>query len=752
MSWNRRLRKNTPVFAHLRASGASILIGLASIAVIGILTGYVFPFTCQASAATGRYGMVASIDEYASSAGVDVLKKGGNAVDAAVAVHMVLAVTHPQAGNLGGGGFMVIHMEGGGEEADINTSIDFREKAPLASHRDMYLDNAGEVIPDASTLGYLACGVPGSVAGLWAVHQKYGTLPWGELLEPAYRLAKEGFVVSALLARDLFDTHDKLIQFPATAAIFTRARRSANGTDGVSGESAGHMAFREGDVLVQKDLAWTIKKVMEEGRDGFYKGEVAALVAADMRANGGLITEEDLAIYRPIEREPIICGFAGYTVVSMPPPSSGGVLLCQVLAMLSDFNLKGLGLNSSAYIHLLTEVEKLAYADRAEFLGDSDFYPVPVDHLLSPDYIAPRARGIDLERATPSEKISHGPWPEGETKQIIGETRGSPPVREDAREGEVDNGGNAKDQHGDNMENRANRKAQEDRDHRESPETTHFSIVDRYGNAVSCTTTLNGRFGSCVVAAGTGVLLNNEMDDFSMKPGVPNIYGLVGGEANAIAPEKRMLSSMTPTIVLEGSTPEVGGDGAPKGDEVPRADDNSSSRAHAERAPEGERVKLVLGSPGGSTIITTVLQVILNVLLHEMPLEEAVGTPRFHHQWLPDETRVESAGIPQDVLDNLEKMGHNIQEVDYLGDVHAVSVQYGTHHPRADEVVAAAVQRGSTSTNASEEDAGEPDTTESVAGRPIGKASGEVEGTPADTPQLFTGVSDPRRGGIAIGY
>jgi gamma-glutamyltranspeptidase/glutathione hydrolase len=581
---------------------------------------------CQAAAA-GTHGVVASVDEYASKAGVEVLKACGNAIDAAVAVHMVLAVTHPQAGNLGGGGFMIVHMEGHGEEDDVNTAIDFREKAPLASRRDMYLDEAGEVIPEASTLGYLACGVPGSVAGLWGVHQKYGTLPWSELLEPAYRLAKDGFIVGPLLATDLRDAHEKLTEFPASAAIFTK-----------DGEP-----FDEGDVLIQEDLAWTIKKIMDGGMDGFYKGEVAARIAADMKANGGLITEEDLARYHPYARRPITGAFAGYTVVSMPPPSSGGLLLCQMLAMLADYDLKELSLNSPDYIQLLTEVEKLAYADRAEFLGDADFFAVPVDHLLSPDYIALRASDINLERATPSRSISHGPA--GVTETVIQEMHSSPP------EGE-------------------------------SSETTHFSIVDRHGNAVSCTTTLNGRFGSCVVAEGTGVLLNNEMDDFSMKPGVPNIYGLVGGEANAIAPGKRMLSSMTPTIVLEGSDIDAGGAG---GD-----------------------VKLVLGSPGGSTIITTVLQVILNVLVHDLQLDEAVGMPRFHHQWLPDETRVEAAGIPQAALENLEKMGHVIREVNALGDVHAILVE-----------------------------------------RPRGEGASKASG---DAPALLIGVSDPRRGGAALGY
>lgn len=581
------------------------------------------------NAAIRHQGMVASVDEHASRAGVDLLKRGGNAVDAAIAVHMVLAVTHPQAGNLGGGGFMVIHMEDG----RVNTVIDFREKAPIGARRDMYLDESGEVIPEASTVGYLACGIPGSVAGMWAIHQEYGTLPWRDLLMPAYLLARDGFKIDERLARDLADANEKLTRFPATAAIFTR-----------DGEP-----LEPGAPLIQEDLARSLSNVIQHGRDGFYKGETARLLSSDVLTKGGLLTVEDLARYEPVHREPIVCEFHGHTVISMPPPSSGGLLLCQMLAMLADYDLKGLGHNSADYIHLLTEVEKLAYADRAEYLGDADFYPVPVDHLLSPDYIAVRASGIDPERATPSSRITHGP----RTLRKIEEGKFEEPTDR------------APDRDREKPEDRKNRKAPEDRARRESGETTHFSIVDRHGNAVSCTTTLNGRFGSGVVAAGTGVLLNNEMDDFSMKPGFPNIYGLVGGEANAIEPEKRMLSSMTPTIVLE----------------------------------EGD-VKLVLGSPGGSTIITTVLQVILNVLVHEMPLEEAVAMPRFHHQWLPDETKVESEGIPQDVLNHLERMGHALTEVDALGDVHAVSVE----HPNG------------------------------------------------GSPTLLVGVSDPRRGGIALGY
>lgn len=550
-------------------------------ACIALCCSLIFSPVLNAQAtAVGAHGMVASVDEYATRVGVEILKKGGNAVDAAIAVHMALAVVHPNAGNIGGGGFFVIHLQ----EKGITTTIDFREKAPLAANRDMYLDENGDVIPYSSTLGYKAAGVPGAIAGLWMAHSKYGSLPWKELMEPAYRLANEGFTVSFWLKWSLESANKKLNLFPATAAIFTK--------DG--------KPYEFGDKLIQKDLAWTIGQISEHGRNGFYQGEVAKKIIDAMKANGGLISAEDLANYQAVERKPITFSFKGYTVCSMPPPSSGGLLIQQMLTMLKDYDLKGLGLNSSRYIQLLTEVEKLAYADRAEFLGDSDFYPVPAEYIVSPEYIAMRSNKINLYRATLSSDIGHGPAPAEESK-----------------------------------------------------ETTHFSVVDKWGNAVACTTTLNGSYGCGVVAKGTGVLLNNEMDDFSIKPGVPNIYGLVGGEANAISPGKRMLSSMTPTIVLK--------DG---------------------------KVKLVVGSPGGSTIITTVLQVMLNVLVHDMPLQKAVAAPRFHHQWLPDITRVEKFGFAEDVLEILGRMGHRISKVSGIGDVHAIMVDgelgllFGASDPR----------------------------------------------------------------------
>jgi gamma-glutamyltranspeptidase/glutathione hydrolase len=528
------------------------------------------PLAAQATS-VGADGMVASVDEYATEAGIAILKARGNAVDAAIAMHMVLAVTYPQAGNIGGGGFFVIHLADEG----IQTTIDFREKAPGAASRNMYLDESGEVIEDTSTLGYRASGVPGAIAGLWLAHQKYGSLPWEQLMEPALELARDGISVNYWLARSLRASNKELRLFESTAKIFTK--------DG--------QPYEFGDLFVQKDLAWTIEQIMKKGRDGFYIGEVAGRIAADMNANGGLITEADLAAYDAVERPPIRGVFSGYEFISMPPPSSGGVLLKQMLAMLEPFDLKAMGHNSSKYIQLLTEVEKLAYADRAEFLGDPDFYEVPANYLTSPEYVAVRSKLINLDKTTPATAISHGPAPG-----------------------------------------------------RESEETTHFSVVDSRGNAVSCTTTLNGSFGSCVVAKGTGVLLNNQMDDFSIKPGFPNIYGLIGGEANAIAPGKRMLSSMTPTVVLR----------------------------------EG-RVVLVIGSPGGSTIITTVLQVFLNYLVHGMTLQQSVAAPRFHHQWLPDITLMEKSGFSRDVIEILQQMGHEIRLTSGIGDMHAIAVEQDTH-------------------------------------------------------------------------
>ena len=543
----------------------------AAISLVLLISVSAQPALAQATA-VGAHGAVASVDGYATAVGIEILEKGGNAVDAAIAVSLALAVTHPQAGNLGGGGFFVIHMPG----REITTTIDYREKAPLAGGRNMYLDENGEVVPYSSRIGYLAAGVPGQVAGLFLAHQNYGTLPWSTLVEPAIKLARDGIVVDYWLARSFEKAADVFAAFPSTTAAFLKPDGSP---------------YAFGETWKQPDLAWTLEQIAERGHDGFYKGEVASRIAADMAANGGLITGEDLSAYGAVERAPVVGEFMGHKVISMGSPSSGGMILLQLLGMLEGYDLKALGQNSSRYIQLVTEAERLAYADRAEHMGDSDFYPVPVERLIDPGYIKERRKMISLYRATPASAVSAGAMPKPEPE-----------------------------------------------------ETTHFSVVDSEGNAVSCTTTLNGGFGCYAVAAGTGVMLNNEMDDFSIKPGFPNMYGLVGSEANAIEPGKRMLSSMTPTIVL-------GPDGA---------------------------VRLVVGSPGGSTIPTTVTQVVLNVLVHDMPLQSAVAAPRFHNQWLPDETYVESIGFTSDVLEALGKMGHMVVVRSRIGDVHAILIEEGS--------------------------------------------------------------------------
>lgn len=487
-------------------------------------------------------------------------------MDAAVATGFALAVVYPQAGNLGGGGFMVIRFPDGKA-----TSIDFREKAPAKAHRDMYLDENKEVVPGLSTLGYLASGVPGSVAGLCHALDKYGTMSLKEILAPAIRLAQEGFRVTYGLGQELNQASDELSLFSATAKIFLKQGRP----------------LQEGEFLVQKDLARTLELISEKGPDVFYKGKIADLIADDMKKNGGLITRDDLINYHPVEREPAFGTYRGYEITSMGPPSSGGMALIEFLNILEAYDIGASGHNSSRTIHLIAEAAKRVYADRAQHLGDSDFWSVPISGLTSKHYAAELRKGIDLNLATPSNQISHGnPLPY------------------------------------------------------ESHETTHYSVVDKNRMAVCVTITLNSAFGSKVVIEGTGFLMNNEMDDFSMKPGVPNIYGLVGAEANAIEPGKRMLSSMSPTVVSR----------------------------------DGE-LFLVIGTPGGSTIITTVLQVIMNLIDHGMDVEEAIDATRIHHQWLPDTLYIERIGLPTDVLENLERMGHRLKrKKGYNGNAQGIMV------------------------------------------------------------------------------
>ena len=498
----------------------------------------------------GAKGVVASRSPIASEVGAAMLRRGGNAVDAAVATGFALAVTHPSAGNLGGGGFMVIRMADGTLAAN-----DHREKAPTAAFREMFQDEQGEVIEGLSTASHLAVGVPGSVAGLLSVLEDYGTLDRRTVIEPAVRLARDGFALPRDLARSLAARQDAFALHPASAAAFAKD----------DGEP-----YAAGDTFSQPDLAASLERVLEHGRAGFYAGETADLIVAEMQRGGGLITHADLAGYRSVWREPIRGTYRGHDIISMPPPSSGGVLLVQMLNMLEAYDIGAMGFGSAAAMHHVIEAERRAYADRAEHLGDADFHPVPVMQLTDKAYARQRFSDFHAQRASRSEDVGAGAVP--------------PP---------------------------------------ESPDTTHVSVIDKDGNAVAFTTTLNLGYGSKIVAAGTGILLNNEMDDFSAKDNAPNAFGLLGGDANAIEPGKRMLSSMTPTLVVK----------------------------------DGD-ILLVTGSPGGSTIITTVLQVVMNLIDHGMDLSDAVGRPRFHHQWQPNRVMVEPLGFSPDTLAILKAWGH----------------------------------------------------------------------------------------------
>jgi gamma-glutamyltranspeptidase/glutathione hydrolase len=516
--------------------------------VAGILMSGVAQSAARA-AVFAENGMVASRSQLASVVGATILSEGGNAVDAAVAVGFALAVTYPSAGNLAGGGFMVIHLANGTLIAN-----DQRETAPAAATRDMYLDESGNVVKGLSTRSHLAVGVPGTVDGLLAVLERYGTMDRADVIRPAETLANRGFKLPRDIASDLERLALQFEQYPGSKKVFF----APDGTP-----------HRAGDVLVQKDLGETLKAIRVAGRRGFYEDRTADLVVAEMERGGGLITHEDLKAYRSVWREPIEGSYRGHRIVSMPPPSSGGVLLVQMLNMLEPFDLGAMGYGSADAVHTMVEAERRAYADRAEHLGDPDFYDVPVEQLISKAYAAQRFADFNPARASLSKDIGAGnvPW--------------------------------------------------------ESPDTTHASVIDKHGNAVSYTTTLNLGYGSKIVAQGTGMLLNNEMDDFSSKQNTPNAYGLLGREANAIAPGKRMLSSMTPTIVLK--------DGKPL---------------------------LVTGSPGGSTIITTTMQVIVNVIDHGMDLSDAVSRPRFHHQWMPNRIIYEKFGLSPDTVSILGARGH----------------------------------------------------------------------------------------------
>jgi gamma-glutamyltranspeptidase/glutathione hydrolase len=496
-----------------------------------------------------EHGMVAAQEKIAAQVGADILKAGGNAVDAAVAVGFALAVTHPQAGNVGGGGFMLIALAG----TKKITSIDYRETAPAAASRDMFLDENGNVDRDKARYSRASAGVPGTVAGLLYSLERYGTMPRERVLAPAIKLAEEGFTVSYGLAFALAKGHERFSGDPSSQAYF---------------EHPGGEPYKAGEILRQPDLAKTLKAISSLGAPGFYEGPVADLIVAEMKQGRGQITLDDLKAYRPIEREPVRGTYLGYDIVSMPPPSSGGVHVIQMLNILEGYDLAKLGHNTADTMHRLVEAMRRAYADRAKYLGDPGFVKVPISGLVSKEYAVKLRAGIDLTHATKSADVSAGKPPSAEGEQ-----------------------------------------------------TTHFSVIDRFGNAVSNTYTLNLAFGSGYSVDGAGFLLNNEMDDFSSKPGTPNAFGLVGGDANAIAPGKRPLSSMAPAIVLK--------DGAPY---------------------------LVTGSPGGSTIITVVLQEILNVLAFNLNVAEATAAPRIHHQWQPD-TVISERGVSDDTLRILEARG-----------------------------------------------------------------------------------------------
>ena len=525
----------------------------------------------------GKNGMVASEQGLATQVGLDILKQGGNAIDAAVAVGFALAVVLPNAGNIGGGGFMVLHDDKTGKDV----AIDFREIAPAKASRDMYLDNQGKVIDGKSLFTHDASGVPGTVAGMEYALKKWGTMPLSKVLEPAIKLADKGFIVSDVLAQTLKEEKSTLGKWSSSKAIFFK-----------NGEP-----LKSGDLLVQKDLAKSLRLIAKQGAKAFYQGEIATKIAKEMQSHGGTMTLEDLKAYKVVERQPIIGDYRGYKVVTMPPPSSGGVHLIEILNMLEHYPIKEDGVNSAKNIHHMAESMKLAYADRSEYLGDPDFVKIPVTGLTSKAYANELVKTIDDNKARLSSNIKPGkPQPY------------------------------------------------------ESDQTTHFSVMDKAGNAVAVTYTLNLNFGSGIVVEGTGILLNNEMDDFSVKPGVPNAFGLVGGAANAIEAKKRPLSSMTPTIVMKNNKPW-----------------------------------LVTGSPGGARIITTVLQSVVNTIDHEMNPAEAIITPRVHHQWLPDELRVEE-GISPDTIKLLQDKGHKVVTKAPMGRIQIIQADdsgfYGYSDPR----------------------------------------------------------------------
>jgi len=548
-----------------------VLVSFSAIQAQVILTG------SRSVPVEARKGMVVTSHALATKEALKVLKKGGNAIDAAVTAAFALAVTQPRSGNIGGGGFMLISSEKTGEV----TAIDYREKAPAAASRDMYLDEAGNVDQNLSRFSHKSVGVPGTVAGLVLALEKYGSISLQQALAPAIQLAEVGFFVPVRFSQGIQARSRQLKKWESSRKIFFKADGSP---------------YKPGQLFIQKDLAATLKRIAQQGVKGFYEGKTADLIVQEMNRGGGLITKEDLKEYRPVIRKPVHGTYRGYDVYSMSSPSSGGVHIVQMLNILEKYPIAYLGHNSAQTLHLMVESMKLAYADRSKYLGDIDFVGVPVQGLTSKKYAEALRNQINSDRASLSVDILPGnPVPY------------------------------------------------------ESHETTHFSIADRYGNVVSNTYTINFSYGSHIVVEGAGFLLNNEMDDFSSKPGVPNAYGLIGGEANQIEPNKRMLSSMSPTIIKK--------DG---------------------------RNFLVTGSPGGSRIITTTLQVIMNVIDHRLNIQAAVNAPRIHHQWLPDEIRIEE-GLSPDTIKILRGMGHKVKQKRAMGAIQSIMIdEQGTFYGGAD--------------------------------------------------------------------
>jgi gamma-glutamyltranspeptidase / glutathione hydrolase len=514
----------------------------------------------------GKKGMVVSTHPAASEIGLAILKNGGNAIDAAVAVNFALAVCHPSAGNIGGGGFLVYRDKYGNTKA-----LDYREKAPASASRDMYLDSNGNIIPGKSMTGIFSVGVPGTVAGMQEMHDKLGRLPWNMLLQPAVDLARKGLVLTEKEARGLNRQRSEFLkENPGKNYLLSEEGKE----------------WKIGDLLVQIDLANTLELILKKKANGFYKGQTAKNIVNEMKAQNGLISKKDLKHYRAVWRNPIKSQYKNYSIIGMPPPSSGGVALAQLLQMVAPYSLKKWGPTSDSTIQVMVEAERRVYADRSKWLGDPDFVKVPVNELIDPSYTASRMASMNFTKATPSASIQAGAFPGYE-----------------------------------------------------SPETTHYSIVDSEGNAVSITTTLNNSYGSKVFVGGSGFLLNDEMDDFSAKAGSPNLYGLIGSKANEIQPNKRMLSSMTPTIVEENG-----------------------------------QLKMVVGTPGGSTIITSVFQVVLNTLEMGMNMQQAVEYPRFHHQWLPEKITAEPSRFSEEQQNRLKAKGYTFAPVSGIGLVEGILV------------------------------------------------------------------------------